>query len=84
MGFVCRITTGKSVLIINAGAAKYLLFLLFINDLPRNILRRFVNIYVNESKVHECALKKKDDPSIAADFSFDLCTNSSRRKKTDM
>lgn len=71
MGFVCRTTTSKSVLIINAGAAKCL----------RNILKTFVNIYVNEFKVHECALKNKDDPSIAADFSFDLCTNSSRRKK---
>lgn len=56
-------------------------FCFFINDLPRNILRTFVNIYANESKVHECALKNKDDPSIEIDLSSDLTLTAQGGKK---
>lgn len=72
MGFVCRTTTGKSILISMQAPQNIFSFCFFINDLPRNILRTFVNIYANESKVHECALKNKDDPSIEIDLSSDL------------
>ena len=48
------------------------LFLLFINDLPDNILRSFVNIYADDTTLYGCTSKDLDHVSLASNLSSDL------------
>lgn len=50
----------------------HILYLLYINDLPKNILRSVVNIYAVDITVYGCFAKYLDDKYLAADLSSDL------------
>lgn len=66
---------------INAGVLhSYLIgppsFLLYINDMRKNIIRSLVNIYADGTAVYGYNFKYRDDKSLADDLSSD--TNSHR------
>lgn len=59
--------------VINAGSILgFILFLLYINDQPRNILRSLVNIYADNTTAYECTSQNPDDQSLSADLSSGL------------
>lgn len=61
---------------VNSAIPQCLLFgstlsVLYINDLPKSILRSFVNIYADNT-IYGCTSKNLDDQRLAADLSSDL------------
>lgn len=58
---------------INAGVPQSALFgnshfLLYINELPKNILRSLVNIEADDNTVYDCTTKNLDEKSLTTDF----------------
>lgn len=48
------------------------LFLLYINDLPKNIFRSLINVYSDDNMMYGCTSKYLDDQCLAADLYSDL------------
>lgn len=48
------------------------LFLNYINDLSKNILKSFVNFYAEDMTIYKCISKTLDDHRLEADHSSDL------------
>lgn len=57
------------------------LVLLYIHDLPENILRSFVNIYADDSTIYRRTSKNIDDQRLGADLSFNITFTSQCEKK---
>lgn len=55
----------------SAHKAHLTLFLFYINDMPKIILRLLVNIYADDTAVYGCTSQSQDDQSLAADLLSD-------------